>query len=141
MSEFLKPQSPLQHKDGAYIYPLTTSDQVIMDDGSRLSGVNFLNFDDGVAIEGTANPINADTLGGRLASEFALRSDLDNIDSGISSWNDLTDKPFIPTKVSDLEQDVDMMPEVTSEDNGKLLMVVDGKWAVVELPNAKEATF
>ena len=37
MSEFLKPQSPLQHKDGAYIYPLTTADQIIMDDGSRLS--------------------------------------------------------------------------------------------------------
>lgn len=37
MSEFLKPQSPLQHKDGAYIYPLTTADQVILEDNSRLN--------------------------------------------------------------------------------------------------------
>lgn len=37
MSEFLKPQSPLQHSDGTYIYPLTTADQIIMGDGSRLS--------------------------------------------------------------------------------------------------------
>lgn len=36
MSEFFKPQSPL-NKDGVYFYPLTTEDQVIMDDGSRLS--------------------------------------------------------------------------------------------------------
>lgn len=60
---------------------------------------------------------------------------------GVSSWNDLTDKPFIPTKVSDLEQDVDMMPEVTSEDNGKFLRVVDGAWAAVSVPNAEEASF
>lgn len=39
MSEYLKPQSPIKYKkDDAYIYPLTTADQVIMDDGSRLSG-------------------------------------------------------------------------------------------------------
>lgn len=44
MSEFLKPQSPLQHSDGAYIYPLTTADQVIMDDGTRLNAaLNDLN--------------------------------------------------------------------------------------------------
>ena len=38
MSEYLKPQSPLYHKaEDAYFYPLTTADQVIMEDGSRLS--------------------------------------------------------------------------------------------------------
>lgn len=38
MSEYLKPQSPLYHKkEDAYFYPLTTADQVIMPDGSRLS--------------------------------------------------------------------------------------------------------
>ena len=38
MSNYIKPQSPLynQEKD-VYIYPLTTSDQVVMPDGSRLS--------------------------------------------------------------------------------------------------------
>lgn len=39
MPEFLKPQSPLKHKDGAFLYPLTTEDQVIMEDGSRLNAV------------------------------------------------------------------------------------------------------
>lgn len=36
---YLKPQSPLRHKDGDYFYPLTTADQVVMPDGSRLNSV------------------------------------------------------------------------------------------------------
>lgn len=36
MSEYLKPQSPIQLNDN-YIYPLTTIDQVIMPDGDRLN--------------------------------------------------------------------------------------------------------
>lgn len=42
MANYLKPQSPLQHKDGDYFYPLTTVDQVIMEDGSRLNA-NLIN--------------------------------------------------------------------------------------------------
>lgn len=34
---YLKPQSPLVSKEGDYIYPLTTVDQVVMEDGSRLN--------------------------------------------------------------------------------------------------------
>ena len=38
MSDYLKPQSPLYHKEeDSYFYPLTTVDQVIMEDGSRLN--------------------------------------------------------------------------------------------------------
>lgn len=38
MPNYLKPQSPLYSKENdAYFYPLTTSDQVIMPDGSRLN--------------------------------------------------------------------------------------------------------
>jgi len=38
MSTYLKPQTPLySKKNDAYIYPLTTSDQIIMPDGSRLT--------------------------------------------------------------------------------------------------------
>lgn len=37
MSTYLKPQSPLYHKtEDAYFYPLTTADQVIMPNGTRL---------------------------------------------------------------------------------------------------------
>lgn len=40
MSNYLKPQSPLYHKkEDAYFYPLTTADQVIMEDGNRLNTV------------------------------------------------------------------------------------------------------
>lgn len=35
-AEFLKPQSPLS-KEGVYFYPLTTADQIILDDNSRLN--------------------------------------------------------------------------------------------------------
>lgn len=38
MSEFVKPQSPLYSKENdAYFYPLTTVDQVVMEDGTRLN--------------------------------------------------------------------------------------------------------
>lgn len=41
---YLKPQSPLKNNDD-YIYPLTTVDQIIMEDGSRLSNnINSLNI-------------------------------------------------------------------------------------------------
>lgn len=36
---YLKPQSPIKDRDGDYIYPLTTVDQVIMPDGSRLNNL------------------------------------------------------------------------------------------------------
>lgn len=36
MSEYLKPQRPLTHNNN-YIYPLTTVDQIIIEDGSRLN--------------------------------------------------------------------------------------------------------
>lgn len=42
MSEYLKPQVPLNIKD-QYFYPLTTDDQVIMTDGRRLSEIDLKN--------------------------------------------------------------------------------------------------
>ena len=67
---YLKPQSPLQHKSGDYFYPLTTADQVVMDDGSRLNTLNYISIDNEDIIEGEANPVNADTLGGYSAEYF-----------------------------------------------------------------------
>lgn len=41
---FLKPQNPMT-KGSDYIYPLTTVDQIIMEDGSRLSNnISSLNI-------------------------------------------------------------------------------------------------
>ena len=40
MSEYLRPQSPIYSKEkDAYIYPLTTTDQVIMPDGRRMNSI------------------------------------------------------------------------------------------------------
>lgn len=33
------------------------------------------------------------------------------------------------------------LPEVTTDDNGKFLIVVDGAWTVTTLPSAEEASF
>ena len=72
----VKPQSPLQHTEsGDYFYPLTTIDQVIMEDGSRLNDCNFLTVDNGDSIEGEVVPVNADTLGGHKAEDFVKKSD------------------------------------------------------------------
>lgn len=64
---------------------------------------------------------NADTLDGKHAEEFATYSDLENLRSQI---------------VADVE-----LPTVTADNNGAFLRVVDGKWAVVTIENAEEATF
>ena len=74
----VKPQSPLKHTEsGDYFYPLTTMDQVISDDGSRLTSYNFLTVeaDPYEIIEGEATPINADTLGGHKAEDFVKKDD------------------------------------------------------------------
>lgn len=69
MANYLKPQSPLQHKDGNYFYPLTTVDQILNDDGSRFNtSIISVNLDN--AEEGPANKINADTLNGYTAEEL-----------------------------------------------------------------------
>lgn len=75
---YLKPQTPLQHKDGDYFYPLTTIDQVIMEDGiTRLNGADLVSINADDAPEGTTVKINADTLGGKLPQEYATIDELE----------------------------------------------------------------
>ena len=97
--EYKKPQSPLEQR-GTYIYPLTTDDQVILADGRRLGNENGLNINaddvDALSIDitdvdqGTATGIDADTLGGNVASDYVLEIELDAYKNEISSGlNDL----------------------------------------------------
>ena len=70
MANYLKPQSPLQHKDGDYFYPLTTVDQIITDNDTRLSA-ELISVDLTDAVEGDTNMgINADTLDGKTIEEI-----------------------------------------------------------------------
>ena len=66
---YLKPQKPLQDKDGNYIYPLTMAEQVMMPSGNRLNA-DMLSIDLSDSITSEPNPINADTLGGYTAEEL-----------------------------------------------------------------------
>ena len=67
---YLKPQSPLK-KGEDYIYPLTTTDQIITEDGERLSA-KAVYLDSSGSEDGVAESVNADTLGGLPASAYQL---------------------------------------------------------------------
>lgn len=81
MANYKKPQSPLQHKDGDYFYPLTTVDQIIVDDNTRLNSKldHILTVDFSDAGNADATGVNADTLGGYAADEYAKAATIDNM--------------------------------------------------------------
>ena len=69
----VKPQSPLQHTEsGDYFYPLTTIDQVLMEDGSRLSNLNYITIESGDAPKGEIAEVNAKTLNGKFENELVV---------------------------------------------------------------------
>lgn len=76
---YLKPQSPIQYKED-HIYPLTTVDQVIVNDGQRLSSVGVYLDQPDEGEETTVSGINADTLGGIAADDYVTQSELDTMD-------------------------------------------------------------
>ena len=55
MANYLKPQSPLQ-KGEDYVYPLTTADQVIMNDGTRLNTFVGTSAEEALATANAAIP-------------------------------------------------------------------------------------
>lgn len=99
MSSYLKPQSPLYHKaKDAYFYPLTTADQIVMDDGSRLNSElsKHLMIDINNVNEAEPNGINADTLGGYAANEY-VRKDQYGIELNYSVVGSM-EEPGNPTQ-------------------------------------------
>ena len=89
-----EPQVPIM-QNGDFYYPLTTAKQVILPDNRRLGGenginlnaddVNALSIDTTDAEAGTANLINADSLGGVAASRYVLDSELDTYKSEVET--------------------------------------------------------
>lgn len=69
---YKKPQDPLTN-NGFGIYPLTTADQVILSDGSRLEkngAINLVTLPTTEETPGEAPTINAGTFGGMTVSQF-----------------------------------------------------------------------
>ena len=69
---YKKPQDPLTN-NGFGIYPLTTADQVILSDGSRLEkngAINLVTLPTTEEMPGEAPTINAGTFGGMTVSQF-----------------------------------------------------------------------
>lgn len=69
---YKKPQNPLTN-NGFGIYPLTTADQVILSDGSRLEkngSVNLVTLPTTEETPGNAPTINAGTFGGMTVGQF-----------------------------------------------------------------------
>lgn len=108
---YLKPQSPLKHKDGDYFYPLTTVDQVILENGNRLNSLNFISVDTEGSLEGEINTINADTLGGHNADDFVKKDE------------------------------VTVLPSCDINDEGKFLSVINGVATWVLIPDVREGHF
>lgn len=73
----LKPLSPIQLGED-YIYPLTSYDQIVMENGKRWDGISAaadaVKVDMTDAEYGEANLINADSLGGKLAEDYQLKA-------------------------------------------------------------------
>lgn len=88
---YLKPQSPLRDKkSGDFFYPLTTSDQVILDNGNRLSGSNFLSIEKSGSAEGEIALNNADTLGGKTEDELFVAKAVDSDKLGGKTESELS---------------------------------------------------
>lgn len=78
MSNYYKPQTPLAKGDD-FIYPLTTADQVLLEDGSRLNAKVVMAALDDAEDGEDYNPdevlVNAESLGGIPANSYMLKTD------------------------------------------------------------------
>ena len=123
---YLKPQSPIKYKED-HIYPPTTIDQVIMDNGQRLSGVCvYLDRPDEYEDTEVAG-INADTLGGIPAGDFVLKTD--TIENAVNATNAMSAQNANHALESDHAANANMAISAdvaTEADNSKAL---DGKSA------------
>lgn len=72
MSVYHKPQTPIKSGE-KYIYPLTTVDQVLVEDGSRLNA-KYITVDINDTEMGTIPITNANQLGGLDASQYATKA-------------------------------------------------------------------
>lgn len=90
MSNYLKPQSPLQIGSD-FVYPLTTADQVILNDGTRLNSsvvLADLNNADSESVYDPDTFVDADTFGGLSADKYATK---DYVAAQIAELNDKDD--------------------------------------------------
>lgn len=144
--EFVKPQSPLlDKKSGKYFYPLTTIDQIIMDDNETRLNAEIVVVDKENAIIGDANPINAHTLGGFPSEDYVKKIDLLNEKNVKYDKQDLTEEeqaqaqenlgiPFGKYLSNELywEGNTANLETYTSEYSGEILYKVSNNWCTLE---------
>lgn len=84
MATYYKPQSPIQSGED-FIYPITTADQVMVDEDTRLNavGVYLENID--YSTDTTVYGNNATTLGGQAASYYATASALSSLTNRVAA--------------------------------------------------------
>ena len=85
---------PLKDKDG-YFYPITSYNQIVMPDGTFWNGeaneIGAIFVDRSGATAGVPAPIDADTLGGVKAQQYALKSDVVEQTKEYMTLNDVTE--------------------------------------------------
>ena len=76
MAKYLKPQTPLQHQSGNYIYPITTIDQILMNNGERLNA-NIINVNlDSAPVNDDNLSVNVYTLSRKEINETPTQLDI-----------------------------------------------------------------
>lgn len=94
---------------------------------------------DGLTDEEQQNISNIPTLISKVESFEATINGLADVATS-GSYEDLTNKPTIPTKTSQLENDsINELPDVSTNDDGKILMVESGKWELVKIVTAEDS--
>lgn len=144
--EFVKPQSPLlDKKSGKYFYPLTTIDQIIMDDNETRLNAEIVVVDKENANIGDATPINAHTLGGFPSEDYVKKIDLLNEKNVKYDKQDLTEEeqaqaqenlgiPFGKYLSNELywEGNIANLGTYTVESTGEILYKVSDNWCTLE---------
>lgn len=113
-----KPQVPLR-KNGMYIYPMTSADQIVLSDGSRLEKNGSIQVSKVQSCSEADHASDADTLGGKQASEFVSMDNFEQLAAQLSP-----------------------LPTPTVNDSGKFLRVgANGTYVIEAIASAEGASF
>ena len=109
-----------------HVHPTDTSRQATLVSGTNIKTIN------GTSILGSGNlPLNASSIP-YDDSQTQLGNDVQSALETLDEYN---------SSLSQAVTNIRQLPAVTTADNGKVLRVVNGAWAVVSLPSASGVSF